>query len=574
MKTPLAIIASLVALLVITGTALAQSDVLVNTGSPPSPFSQNKQNEPWVAVNPVAPHVLAAGANDNIDMEACNAGDPTTCPFTEGVGVSGIYFSLDGGHTWIQPVYSGYSARGCLGPEPCTPDPAGPIGTLPWYYESRLVSDGDPSLAFGPRQGTDGRFSWENGVRLYYANLVSNFGVQRDDLVFKGPEGIAVSRTDDVAAAAAGDKNAWKVPVVISKQSAATFSDKEALTVDNAASSPYFGNVYVCNVAFRSNGVGGAPEPVVVVRSTDGGETWSQQQISNAANTNGSQGRSGGRQGCVVRTDSRGTVNIIWRGSFKGQDVAWLARSFDGGVSYDKPRVVAVTGTVGAFDPVSGRYTIDGIAGARTSEGPTLDIANGAPTGAGAPDTIVIGWGDGQNGLNHERAMVAYSNDRGETFSGPFDATEAGDRPNFPWIAISPDGQDVYLVYNGFLDPWRTNTTEPRRMLGVVRYATISSLDSWTTLHRGAVGDAHGSSANSLVAEFLGDYNLVVATNDAAVAVWNDSRDAAVCEAINAYRAGVANVGPAVPRPAPPLDCPATFGNTDIYSAVFGDPTP
>ena len=546
-------------------------DTEITVGSPSTPFAQNKQNEPWIAVDPSNPLVLAAGANDEIDLESCAAGAPTTCPFTPGVGLSGIYFSLDGGTTWTQPTYTGWTARHCLGPAPCVPQ-VGPIGTLPWYYEAGMASNGDPALVFGPRPGPDGAFAWANGARLYYANIATNFSAERAEQAFKGTAAIAVSRTDDVAAAAAGDKNAWRPPVVATRQSAALFSDKEAIWADNAASSPYFGNVYVCNAAFRSNGRGGAPEPIVFARSTDGGETWSSHQLSQAANTGTRAGRAGGRQGCTIRTDSQGVVYVFWNGSLSGRDVQYLTRSFDGGATFERPRAVATVVECGALDPVQGRLSFDGVAGARTNSFPSVDIANGAPTGAGATDRIVLTWCDARNGLNQEQALVQYSTDRGATWSTPVNGAEAGDRPDFPAVAISPDGQDVYLVYMGFLDPWRASTGTPRRMQGVVRHAN-AALAGWATLHRGAIGDARGSSANSLAAEFLGDYNYVVATNEYAAAVWNDVRHAAVCPAVDAYRQSLADGSPIAP-PAPAGDCPATFGNSDIFGGSYADPTP
>src|SRR5437588_3787654 len=147
----LPVLAALVVSAGVSIKAAAQGgDVLVSNGSPTSPFSENKQNEPALAVDANHPNVLAAGANDEIDMEACNAGNDTTCPFTPGIGVSGVYFSFDSGQTWTQPTYTGLTARNCQGvvgnSDPgCTPTP-GPIGTLPWYYENGLVSDGDPAL--------------------------------------------------------------------------------------------------------------------------------------------------------------------------------------------------------------------------------------------------------------------------------------------------------------------------------------------------------------------------------------------------------------------------------------------
>src|SRR6266851_9502553 len=217
----LSLLAFVAALAVAVIVSANGADTEVTVGSNDNIFSQNKQNEPALTVDASHPSILAAGANDEIDLEACNAGNPKTCPFTPGVGLSGVYFSFDGGATWVQPTYTGLTARGCLGAvgnsDPaCTPQ-VGPIGTLPFYFENGLASGGDPAVAFGPKPDANGHFSWANGSRLYYVNLVSNLSTVRSEATFKGFEAVYVSRTDNAATAALGGaagKNAWMQPVL------------------------------------------------------------------------------------------------------------------------------------------------------------------------------------------------------------------------------------------------------------------------------------------------------------------------------------------------------------------------
>jgi hypothetical protein len=602
------------------GAAVAPAsaqDTLVFNGSPTSPFSQNKQNEPAVAIDQRHPNILAAGANDNIDMEACNAGTDNTCPFTEGVGASGVAFSTDSGATWVQPTYTGLSARDCLGAvgdddPPCEPE-EGPIGTLPNYAEHDLVSDGDPAVAFGPRYLGGGRFSTTDS-RLYYANLTSALP---GTAPFRGAEAIAVSRTDDIAGAIAGDNAAWSDPVIASRQTGALFSDKEQIWADNAESSPFFGNAYVCYAAFRGNGNGNQPLNALVSR--DGGASWDQHQLTPA--TNNIHSRNGfGRSGCTVRTDSRGVVYVFdYQFGFNATGAAagqiQMIKSFDGGTHWTRPvNIFQAYDTCNAFEPSIGRCVEDGVGGARSdlSPAPSVDIANNAPSGAGATNRIVISWVDGRDGLNREHVMFSRSSDGGASWSTPVAVerpnplgTPARDRGYYSAPAISPDGQDVYLVYNAFDTPFRTSAVgggNDRQLVGVVLHADwpAASAGAFTQIHRGQTGDARGSSQNDLAAEFLGDYVYAAATNDYGAAVWNDMRRGADCDAVDRHRqalhdeavaTGEQTAEPEEPRGAEDRDpdavtedptdapdvqqeCPAAFGNSDIFGGAWGDPTP
>jgi hypothetical protein len=605
-----------VTVVLLAGSALAfNPDTRVTIGSPATPFSQNKQNEPAVAIDANHPTVLAAGANDNIDMEACNAGTDNTCPFTEGVGVSGISFSFDSGTTWIQPTYTGLSARACLGvpgdaDPPCEPQ-VGPIGTLPGYFEAGLVADGDPAVAFGP-VFANGRFSWANGSRLYYANLTSNLPGRQ---AFRGFEAIAVSRIDGPAAtgltpAIVANQANWQAPVIVSKQSSALFADKEQVWADNAESSPFFGHAYVCYAAFR--GVPGRSQPLIVSTSTDGGDTWTDHQITPATN-NPVTPQGFGRSGCTIRTDSRGVVYVFsyqFAAGLPGQGVQIMSQSFDGGRHWTRSRpILPATDLCTGFEPSIGRCVIDGIGGARSDLGPapSVDIANGAPTGAGATNQIINAWADGRDGLNSEDVLFSTSTNGGATWTAPRVISSAGDRGYYAAPAISPDGTDAWVVYNAFTTPFRNDTSSPRNLVGVVKHADIAAggtVGAFAEIHRSPGGDPRGSSQNNLAAEFLGDYVYAAATNTYAAAVWNDVRNAADCPAIDAYRLALheealATGGPVAepeePRgeeeraerrrsgkqqeeepavaPAVQLACPATFGNSDIFGGTYPDPS-
>jgi len=589
-----AVMLSVVALLVLSTAAAAQTVGLVTTGSPPNKTPQNHQNEPAVAMDANTPSTLIAGSNDFVDQSPCPqalAVNRGTClNRASGVGVSGDYFSFDSGHSWTQPTYTGWTNADCDPTTTCTGH-VGNIHTLPWYYENQLISFGDPAVAFGPVRGSDGSFSWSNGERAYYANLMTEFSTQVEfsfpNTVFNGFVGIGVSRIDNPTQTSVLNKSSWQAPVVVtSTQGETSFQDKEQVWADNAASSPFFGHVYICSNDFRSNGPhqnGNSPTPVMVYSSADGGSTWNKKQVTSAVtNATGSAQNGFGYSGCTIRTDSHGVVYMFAErfgsGALPTHSQQVMFTSLDAGAHWSGPTVIAnVTDPCYFVDPIYGRCVMDGYAGARTdlAASPSVSIANGAPTGANATDEIVDAWSDAPV-LNGEKTDVIFSTSGGRSWTSPQAVSLPGDRPLYSAPAIAPDASHVYVIYEADMAPWRGNDfTSPRPYRGVF---VSSALDQsglptgWNTEFTEVPGDLRATyPGHDMYQERVGDYIYAAASNTYGVGVWASAANASVCSAIQSWRAASFAAGLRVfPAPWPLTDCPGTFGNVDIMSISTG----
>lgn len=278
------------------GTSVIAPAVTVNQDQRGAP-----QNETAIAVDPNNSQRIVAAANDYVTGTwTCQINGAPCSAF--GDGYSGTYFSNDGGATWC-----------------CASKPDGSnIGTLIPGVEhlvgGQYDAGGDPSVAFDSRG------------HVYYAGL----GFDRT----APPNTVAVNKgTFDSSGSLS-----WASPVFINQTTApSTLNDKPWLTVDSHAASPFRDNVYVTWTRFVFNPANGryVQSPIAVAVSSDGGRTFSSPQliVGNVLYSQGSRP--------VVGPD--GTVYVFWDGSTRlaTLDSIWVVKSTDGGKSWSKPVAVS-----------------------------------------------------------------------------------------------------------------------------------------------------------------------------------------------------------------------------------------
>ena len=279
-------------------------DAIVGDATNNSGFSNfgctTPQNETTIAVNPINPNNLIAGAND---YRVC-------CDFTGlNDGTGWAYYSLDGGATWGNVQLPGLTAG------------TGGSGNF-----KRFDSAGDPVVTFGP-DGT-----------AYYANIAFSR--------VSPASGVAVSVSKD------GGRT-WSEPNMVTYTGAGNFiHDKEWI-----AAGPD-GKVVVTWTRFDFGPRQSAyrQSPIVGAFSKDSGKTWNRQSfpISDATRPF--------NQGSQVQYGTDGALYVAYEAASPATgyqtDVVVLARSTNDGQSFETRELSRVYDDLDCYPIYAGRQTL------------------------------------------------------------------------------------------------------------------------------------------------------------------------------------------------------------------------
>ncbi|MHB8510983.1 MAG: sialidase family protein [Actinomycetota bacterium] len=244
-------------------------------------------NEVTVVVNPTDPTNIVGGAND----------------YRVNGGI-GVYASHDSGGTWSNII-------------------------LP--VSSTTTSFSDPVLRFN-----------RDGSSLYAAELAETANGTAGGC--DPGSGIFFHHSSDGG-------TTWANGTAVATNNATVFNDKPWITDDRSTgNSGKSGNIYVSYTQFNfttptdcTNGASSNNSPIKLKRSTDGGNTWSSEIDVSGTYTND--------QGSALVVDPSGNVYVAFNSSCppSGGDCIVVAKSVDGGQTFTQTEVAAITFTNDLF---------------------------------------------------------------------------------------------------------------------------------------------------------------------------------------------------------------------------------
>jgi hypothetical protein len=269
----------------------------------------------------------------------------------------------------------------------------------------------------GIRFGSDPTLAFDSKGNLYYGYIVVFFGSGNG---INGTE-MAVAKSTD------GGKTYPAVTFFSFEGGSNHFNDKPMITADANAGSPFKDNVYIAWDAASGGSTGGG---IRVATSRDGGASFT---VTRADDPQG-PGRS---IGAVPFVGPNGELYVAWNDYLA--NTIEFNRSFDGGRTWEMQRTLA--NKVIPFDA-----GIPAEFNRRALIYPACDVdrSRGAHRGR-----LVCSWTDTLDGATTD-ILVAYSDDKGSTWSQPQPATDRisylVDRFN-QWLSIDPTNGVVNVAF-------------------------------------------------------------------------------------------------------------------------------
>ncbi len=397
-------------------------------------FSQSDTSTAWCGRN------IVTGYNDSsavlMTLYAANGG----------LSFSGVAHSEDGGKT--------FTDLGYLDPGPST--------------FNFLV--GNPSVACA------------NERRFYYASMFATTVQSRTQLIPK--EAIGVNISND------GGRT-WSTPIPAVLMDSQHVLERESLAIDPSNPQRLFLTFTDLDFEVATGGpCAGQTEMLIqMVRSTDGGESWSRAQILKRICANTGNAVNGSR--VAVGPDGTVYVTYLFYDNINNRELIQVRRSDDHGLSFHSAVDATTVVPAGANSMLQGLFL--------SNEYPSIaiDRAEGESRGS-----IYLAWTDGRNHSQTDLfsatgvysfgdVLLAKSVDEGRHWSTPIAVSPVPNdvtRDQFmPWVAVDSSGK-VAVCYSD-----RRNSTQNN---AIDHYCSVSK-DHGSTFRDVRLTDRNWSTGHS-----------------------------------------------------------------------------